>query len=356
MAFLDDDEQEAAPGGPGSRRPGGDHQRQVMVRRVIALAVGALIVILLLLAVKGCLNARTQRGFENYASDLESIATQSNQLSADFFARLTNPPKGEDELTLEAQIASDRGNAEALLQRVNALDTPDELSDAQAELTQAFELRRDALADIATQIPNALGNDGRTEAIAQIAADMRAFLASDVLYARARASIETELTDQGVDSKVPESQFLPEPVERWLDDLQLTTVLSAFATNAGATSGVHGLAVLSTSINKTPLTADAENSVSLGTNAPELTVEVQNQGDQAESDVTVAYTLSGSAAPIEGQAEPIKLDAQGIRNVTIALDTTPDKGVPLTLEVEVLPVPGEQVVDNNKFTYTVTFD
>ena len=66
--------------------------------------------------------------------------------------------------------------------------------------------------------------------------------------------------------------------------------------------------------------------------------------------------MSGSAAPIEGQAEPIKLDAQGIRNVTIALDTTPDKGVPLTLEVEVLPVPGEQVVDNNKFTYTVTFD
>ena len=42
--------------------------------------------------------------------------------------------------------------------------------------------------------------------------------------------------------------------------------------------------------------------------------------------------------------------------MTIAADTTPDTGVPLTLEVEVQPVPGEQVIDNNKLTYTVTFE
>ena len=127
VAFLDEDDLQPAGSGSGPRRGAPERQRQLMTRRVIAVGIGVLIVILLLLGVKGCLNARKERGFENYVSDLSSIATQSNQLSSEFFARLENPPKNADELSLEAQIASDRGTAEALLQRVENLDTPDEL-------------------------------------------------------------------------------------------------------------------------------------------------------------------------------------------------------------------------------------
>ncbi len=326
-----------------------------MTRRVIAVGIGVLIVILLLLGVKGCLNARKERGFENYVSDLSSIATQSNQLSSEFFARLENPPKNADELSLEAQIASDRGTAEALLQRAENLDTPDELSDAQTELVQAFELRRDALAGIADDIPTALGDEGRSEAINRISGDMRAFLASDVLYARAKSGVETGLANQDVSGKVPDSVFLPEPVDRWLDDLQLTTILSTFAGDAGATQGVHGLALLSTTINKTSLTADAENSVSLGSGNPEIDVEVQNQGDTEEHEVAVSYSISGGAVPLEGEGTIAKLDAQGVETITLKLQDTPDTDVPLTLQIEVLPVPGEEVSDNNAATYTVTF-
>ena len=187
---------------------------------------------------------------------------------------------------------------------------------------------------------------------------MRAFLASDVLYARAKAAIETELADQGVSGKVPESVFLPEPVDRWLDHLQLTTVLSAFAGDAGATQGVHGLALLSTTINKTPLTADAENSViARQRQPPEINVEVQNQGDTEEQRGHGQLHVSRRRGAARGRGGPIaKLDAQGIETITLALDDTPDTDVPLTLQVEVLPVPGEQVVDNNTATYTVTFD
>ena len=86
------------------------------------------------------------------------------------------------------------------------------------------------------------------------------------------------LADQQVSGKVPDSVFLPEPVDRWLDHLQLTTILSSFAGDAGATQGVHGLALLSTKIGKTTLTADAENPVTLGNDPPDIEVEVQNQG------------------------------------------------------------------------------
>jgi hypothetical protein len=356
VAFLDEDELQAAGSGNGPRQSGPERQRQLMLRRVIALGVGVLIIILLLLGVKGCLNARKERGFENYVTDLSDIVTQSNRLAAGFFDRLEHPPPDSDPLTLEAQISSDRGSAEGLLQRVDGLDTPDELAEAQTELQQAFELRRDALAGIADDISTALGSEGSDEAIDRIAGDMRAFLASDVLFTRAQADIDTVLKDQDVTGKVPDSIFLPEPVNLWLDHQQLTTVLSTFASASGAIKGTHGLALLSTTIDKTPLTADADNSVSLGNDPPAITIEVQNQGDQEESEVTVTYSLSGGAVPIEGEGTISKLDAQGIDDVKVQLEDMPDVDVPLTLNVEVQAVLGEEVSDNNAATYTVTFN
>ncbi len=355
MAFLDEDERQAAGSGGGPRESGPERQRQLMLRRVIALGVGVLIIILLLLAVRGCLDARKERGFESYVTDLSDIATQSNRLAAGFFERLEEPPPDSDPLTLEAQISSDRGTAESLLQRVESLDSPDELSEEQSELIQTFELRRDALAQIAEDISTALGDDG-DEAIDRIAGAMRAFLASDVLYARAQNDIQTVLKEQEVTGQVPDSVFLPEPVTMWLERQQLTAVLSTFATASGAIQGTHGLALLSTTIDKTPLTADAENTVPIGDSPPTITVEVQNQGDQPESDVTVEYSLSGGTVPISGEGQIAKLDAQGIQELKLPLEDMPDIGAPLTLEVEVLAVLGEQVSDNNGATYTVTFD
>ena len=133
--------------------------------------------------------------------------------------------------------------------------------------------------------------------------------------------------------------------------------MNSFASDAGAIEGVHGLALLSTQIDKTTLTADAENSVSLGTTPPEITVEVQNQGDQEESEVTVSYSLSGGAVPLEGEAHDREARRAGDRRGDARRSRTlPDTDVPLTLEVEVLPVLGEEVADNNAATYTVTFN
>ncbi|MGH2951506.1 MAG: hypothetical protein ACRDKX_05625 [Solirubrobacterales bacterium] len=322
---------------------------------MVALGVGVLAVILLLLAVRGCLDARKERGFENYLSDLGSIVTQSNQLSTNFFTRLADPPRNLDELALEADVAADRSTAEGLLQRVQSLDTPDELAGAQQDLVLAFELRRDALAQIASAIPTALGEEGRAEATDQIAQEMQTFLASDVLYERARGETQAVLDAEAIAGNVPQSRFLSDP-ERFIDDLELTSILSAFAAEAGAaTPGVHGLALLSTSVGNTPLTADSENTVNLrGT--PELELEVQNQGDSEETDILISFELSGGTQPAEGEVTIPRLDSQGIETANLPIDPEPETGVPLTLEVTALPVPGEQVVDNNTATYTVTFE
>ncbi|HWM54392.1 MAG TPA: hypothetical protein VNO20_03280, partial [Solirubrobacterales bacterium] len=59
---------------------------------------------------------------------------------------------------------------------------------------------------------------------------------------------------------------------------------------------------------------------------------------------------------VEGMATIPSIDAQGIGETSVPLDTVPETDVPLTLVIEVIPVLGETVIDNNSATYTVTFN
>jgi subtilase family serine protease len=77
---------------------------------------------------------------------------------------------------------------------------------------------------------------------------------------------------------------------------------------------------------------------------------VQNQGDSTESGVTVSVTVNGGQ-PIEQQISSI---APG-ETQTVKIPITPAPKGQATLDVEVHPVPGEQVSDNNKASYQVTF-
>jgi hypothetical protein len=304
--------------------------------------------------VKGCLNARKQRGFENYASDLSAIVVNSNQLSAEFFKRLTEPPNNTDEQQLEAQISTDRGTAETLLRRLEDLDTPDDLTDSQTELVEAFRLRADGLAGISENVGTALSStEDRSQAVDAIVDDMKGFLASDVLYARAQARINETLTSEDVTTQIPDSVFLTE-IDRWLDNIQVITTLNAFA--AGDGGGIHGLALLGTEIDKTTLTVGAVTTVPLGNDPPVIKVSVENQGDTAEDNVTVSYKLTGGAVPLEGETATDKLDSGGNTEVQLELDDLPEANTPLTLVITVLPVPSEADASNNTATYTVTFD
>ena len=324
------------------------------MRRLVALGAGILILILVLLGIRGCLNARKERGFENYASDLSAIVTQANQLAQNFFTRLQNPPEKSSPLNLEADIAADRGTAQGLLDRVEGLDTPDELAEAQQDLVKSFQLRRDALADVADQIPTALGQEGRTDAIDAIASDMRTLLASDVLYGRAQGSTTQVLKDEGIDAKVDDSVFLPEPVADWLDDNQLTLILNAFVEGAGQCSGTHGLELSSVTVDKTPLIAGSENTLQVSTPL-RLNAEVSNGGDADEVDVPVTADLSGPTGVIEGEGAITRIGPGEIGNATVTFSEDPSTDTPLSLEVNAGPVPCETLLDNNTLTYTVTF-
>lgn len=321
-----------------------------MKRRLIAVGAGALVLVLLLFAIRGCLDARKERAYENYLRDLSALVTNSNQLSSDFFARL-NDPGETSRIEFQSQLGSSRGTSEDLLRRAEGLDHPDEVADPQADLELAFELRRDGMSTIVEEMPTALGNEGRAQAIEQIISGMREFLASDVLYSRAKAGIEEVLAEEGLSGDVPESVFL-KTTNPWLDTVQLTAVLSQVAGNTGAAGdAVRGTELSSTVLRpgNVPLTPDTTNTLS---EVPgEIEIAVLNGGEVAERDVAVSFELLGATEPVGGQGTIPRIPPATTRSTVLTLEGEIPTGEQLTMTVTILPVPGEDIVDNNEAIY-----
>ena len=344
------------PPPPGGRPPPPDRHQQILVRRAIAAGVGILILILLVLGVRGCLNARKERAYENYVSDLSSIAAETQNLSQQFFSRLEDPGNLSP-LQFEAEIKADRGAAEGLLDRAEGLDAPDDLSEAQDLNVLSYELRRDGLAVISDRIASALGDEGSGQAIAQIAREMRTFVASDVLYARAVAQIEAVLQEEDV--AIPENepiatQFLPnEP--NWLDPDVVTDALGGVSGAGGAaTPGVHGLGLGAVTLLPAGAVLEDGGSTTAAADGAELQVEVENQGESEETDVTVSYEATdGESASGEDTVDSIQPGE--VATVTIPIDPAPSAGT-YELTVTAEPVPGEEIEDNNSLTASVTFE
>ena len=320
-----------------------------MLRRAIAAGGGLLILILLVLGVKGCLNARKERALKDYGNNVAAIVGESKQISNALFKQLEDP--GSLSVTeYTNDIASERSGLDSLLQRTRQLDTPGDMSDAQKAFVLTMQLRRNALTNISNSISTALGNEGSSQAIDKIAFQMKALLASDVTYRQiARPEIESTLDANGIDDvAVPPSKFLPD--DSWLDSTKVEDALAQVSgTSTSSTSGVHGLGLIQTSANGQVLEEGVPTTVSAG-GKPELEVQVQNQGDSDESNVTVSVSVDGGDA-IEQQISSIAAGS----TETVKIPITPAPKGQATLDVEVQPVPGEQVSDNNKASYEVTF-
>ena len=113
----------AAPAGDD-----GGNRQQVRTRQFTFLAVTIVVLILLFLAFRGCLNAREERSFKNYVSDLSALTVETKQLSDSFFDAFGgNTARGPSDFVLQQQINGDQGTAEGLLDRAEDLDAPDAL-------------------------------------------------------------------------------------------------------------------------------------------------------------------------------------------------------------------------------------
>jgi hypothetical protein len=320
-------------------------------RRALALGGGLLILILIVLGVRGCLNARKHRALSDYARNVSQIVDETEQTSKSFFGKLEDP--GSLSVTeFVAEVNADRSAMDNYVSRIDGLDTPGDMGNAQQALELVYELRGSAMSEIADRMSTALGDVGAEKATEAIAKQMGVLAASDVLYAEvARPEIDGVLADNGIEGDdVPKSVFVPDGGE-WLDESTVSTALgSVSGASAETAGGVHGLGLISTSVNGTELVAEGSASVA-AEETPEVEVEVENQGESAENGVTVSVTVNGGGA-VTQDISSIEAGERAV--VTIPLTPAP-KGE-ATLEVNVEPVPGEEVSENNEAAYTVVFE
>jgi hypothetical protein len=321
-----------------------------MLRRGLALGGGLIVLILIVLGVKGCLDARANRELSDYARDVAQIVDETEQTSKTFFGKLEDPG-GLSVTDFIAEVNADRSAMDAYASRVDGLGAPGDMDRAQSTLELVYELRSSAMTEIANKMSTALGDAGSSKATAAIANQMQKLLASDVLYENVvRPEIDGVLAANGIEgSDVPKSTFLPDGT-KWIEESSVSSALSSISGATGAaTPGVHGLGLLGVGINGTEL-AEGTTAVS-AEETPEVEVQVQNQGESAENGVSVSVSVDGGDT-LEGSISSI--EAGETSTATIPLTPTPSGQV--TLEVKVETVPGEQVSENNEASYTVAFE
>jgi CARDB len=330
------------------RRP---ERQQILLRRGLALGGGLLLLILIVLGVKGCLDARKNRELSDYTRNVSQIVEETDQTSKAFFDKLDDP--GSLSVTeFINQVSADRSAMDNYASRINGLDTPGDMSHAQNALELVYELRASAMNEIAEKMSTALGDVGSEQAMRSIAMQMRKLVGGDALYAAVvRPEINSVLAINGIDgSDVPKSVFLPDET-RWLDESEVSAALASVSDSSGSSDGgVHGLGLIRTSVNGTELAAESTTSVgSEGT--PEVEVEVANQGESTENGINVSVAVS------DGTTLSGTLDSIGVgESQTVAIPLTPAPSGEVTLEVTVDTVPSEQVSENNEASYTVAFE
>jgi hypothetical protein len=328
-----------------------------MVRRTIAAGAALLVLILLVVGFKGCLNARKERAMEDYVRDSNELISLSKSESTKLFNALSAPNAQDQAVSRQNQANELRSESETIAERAQDLDVPDELSSAHDYLLESLELRRDALALVAEELPNALAQEERRTSTGRIAQSMQVFLASDVLLkSRYRVDLIDALDKENIDATPPSKQVLTFVEDlNWIQPDYVADQIAGIRGSGGsATPGLHGNGLGTVSLGGVALTPGGSATVAL-TRDTAFDIQVVNQGDSTETDVGVTVTIGSGGDAIKLEETIDEIAAGEAKNVSIPLTDQPPTGQQVPLKVTVKAVPGEEVTDNNEGEFTAIF-
>jgi hypothetical protein len=364
LSFFDEGDE---PRTPRPRRPAGGvaappDPQTARIRQGVAAGVILLVLILLVVGVRGCLNSAKKRSLRDYNRDVSSLVQESDdQVSKPFFEALSGGGAASgDSVNLATQVNQLKIVSEDLVKRARKLDAPDDMKPAQRYLLDVLEFRADGLQKIADKIPTAQGSGSASEtAVSQITGQMMAFLTSDVLYSqRVVPYIKKALDDNDIAGQtIASSRFLPSI--DWLDEGEVASRLGA-AAPAGSRKrgppapGTHGHGLTTVSVNGSELTTDSANRIQASPNLT-FTVNFENQAENDEQGVVVGVEITGAGSPIRAQATVPQTTAGSTATAEVPLRRTPPVGKPVEIKVTVEPVPGEADSSNNTKTYPALF-
>lgn len=344
-----------------------DHQT-LLVRRLVAAGAVVLVLILLIVLVKGCVDNRREAALKDYNRSVRTLVEQSRSAVArPFFDALSGASTGEPTQVQET-LNQLRVVADEELEQAERLDAPDAMSGAQADLELVLSLRRDGVAKVADLIQQAVGGSAAAgSAVDQIAGQMQAFNASDVVYSQRVAPLILKgLKDDGISASydgtageqvLPYADFLPDI--SWMDPAFVASQLGAASSSASRDGtpapGLHGHQIDSVSVGGVDLSPDASNRIP-ATPPPTFTVTFTNGGENDETQVRVMVEITGDGDAIRAQTVVPTTTAGEQATADVQLRESPPTSGPVTIRVTIDQVPGEETLDNNTQDYTALFE
>lgn len=325
----------------------------------MAAGAGLLVLILFVFGVRGCLDNRKEAAINDWVRDVDGLMKESNGESDALFEQLAGG--GGTDVDVENALNSFRIQSAQLVDRADGLDHPGDLDGAQSELVETLTFRAEGIAQIADALPSALTDGEQADGAARRIADaMQLFVTSDQIYVkRVLPELDEVLQAEGLSQTLTESTFLPEL--SWLDPAEVADRLGGIASGGGETGdeeaapGLHGNGLGTVTLGGQTLVAGGSTSVTAGGDLA-FEVQVLNQGENTETDVTVTATVGSGGDEIVAEGVIDTIAAGEAQTVTIPLEEAPPTGqsVPITIDVEL--VPGEdESVGNNVGEFSVIF-
>lgn len=314
--------------------------------------------LLLVLGVDGCLDNRREAAINDWVRDVDALMKESNGESEALFDQLGGG--GGTDVDVENALNSFRIQSAQLVDRADGLDHPGDLDEAQGQLVETLTFRAEGIAQIADALPSALTDGEQAEGAARRIADaMQLFLTSDQIYVRrVLPALDEVLQEQGLSQTLTESTFLTDL--SWLDPAEVADRLGGIASGGGATDeeaapGLHGNGLGSVTLGGQALVAGTPATVT-ATSDLAFEVQVLNQGENTETDVTVTATVGSGADEVVAEGVIDTIAAGESQTVPIPLDETPPTGQSVPIEIEIELVPGEdESIGNNVGEFSAIF-
>ena len=339
-------------------RGGGPPLGQSPVARVlIILAAVVVLVLVISLGIKSCLNTKKIGEYRDYFTAVEGILRDSDDIGNQLSDMFMKPDEAVRQ-ALEGKLDESLSAQERLLEKAQAIKAPDQFKKENEWFVASMQIRVRGLKGLQPAVLNALDSRDNQASAAQVSHEMLILLTSDVAYDEFfYQPAQRVLKDEDIkEIKVPQAKFLKDAA--LASQQTAVTVLDRLKGGTEQVSGLHGVSLVGVKAKPSgmSLVADSDNSLK-ASDSLTFEVEVENQGEATENDVLVSLNLTAPGRPspqkVDGRVPTI---APGERRTIELTGLAADAGgQPALLRAEVGPVAGEANTQNNVGEYRITF-
>lgn len=280
-----------------------------------------------------------------YVNRIRPVVDASTSLGQQWSTIMeTLPQLMADMEGLDGQLQSVADQCKQLVDEAEQIEAPKGMEAAHSALLMSLDQRYRSMEKLRSDLVNALTSVEVDVWAENISEDMQELVYSDGSYRYFKREVGELLEDSDVSDIV-----LPDSI--WITDWEVVgfeNVKALLVALKG--TELHGVAVGTVTLNPEGRIDDENIHHLPATEEVSVTVNVENQGNRAETEVLVSISLYSDTEPTPkaqeqtidsiGPGETVQVTFQGLKPTT--------GGVRNILEIKVEPVPQEQFVENNQ--------